>query len=91
MLDLKGRYGVAGVGLQVVDSLGLGVGDSDRFGDAAVDGFFEGFPCFAQRDVFEFDDCVLGVLPPGLLRVSPLVCLKSWCVGAAYRVADLLG
>jgi hypothetical protein len=91
VLDLQGRDGVAGVGLQVVDGLGLGVGDSDRFGDAAVDGLFEGFPCFAQRDVFELDGCVLGVLPPGLLRISVLVCWRSWCVGAAYRVANFLG
>jgi hypothetical protein len=82
VLDLQGGYGVAGVGLQVVEGLCLGVGDSDRFGDAAVDGFFEGFPGLAQRDVFECDGCVLGVLPPGLLRVSFLMCWRSWCVGA---------
>ena len=66
VLDLKGGDGVAGVGLQVVEGLCLGVGDSDGFGDAAVDGFLESFPCFAKRDVFEFDGCVFGVLPPGL-------------------------
>jgi hypothetical protein len=91
VLDLQGRDGVAGVGLQVVEGLGLGVGDSDRFGDAAVDGLFEGFPCFAQRDVFELDGCVLSVLPPGLLLVSFLVCWGSCHVGAAYRITDLLG
>ena len=66
VLDLQGGDGVVGVGLLVVEGLGLGVGDSDRFGDAAVDGFFESFPCFAERDVLELDGCVFGVLPPGL-------------------------
>jgi hypothetical protein len=73
VLDLQGRDGVAGVGLQVVEGLSLGVGDSDRFGDTAVDGLFKSFPGFAERDVFEFDGGVLGVLPPCLLRVSLLV------------------
>jgi hypothetical protein len=63
---------VAGVGLQVVKGLCLGVGDSDRFGDTAVDGFFESFPGFAKRDVLELDGCVFGVLPPCLSRVSGL-------------------
>jgi hypothetical protein len=66
VLDLEGGDGVASVGLQVVEGLCLGVGDSDGFGDAAVDCFFESFPCFTERDVFEFDGCVFGVLPPGL-------------------------
>lgn len=66
VLDLKGGDSVAGVGLQVVERLCLGVGDPDGFGDAAVDCFFESFPGLAQRDVFEFDGCVFCVLPPGL-------------------------
>jgi hypothetical protein len=70
MFDLQGRDRAARVGLEVVEGLCLGVGDPDRFGDAAVDGFFEGFPGFAERDVFKCDGGVFGVLPPCLLRVS---------------------
>jgi len=70
VFDLQGRDRVARVGLEVVEGLCLGVGDPDRFGDAAVDGFFEGFPGFAERDVFKCDGGVFGVLPPCLLRVS---------------------
>lgn len=57
---------MAGVGLQVVEGLCLGVGDSDRFGDAAIHGFFESFPGFPQWDVLELDGCMFIVLPPGL-------------------------
>lgn len=66
VFDLERRDGVAGVGLQVEEGLRLGVGDSDGSRDAAVDGFFERFPGFAQRDVLEFYGGVLGVLPPCL-------------------------
>jgi hypothetical protein len=76
--------------LQVVESLCLGVGDPDGFGDAAVDGFFESFPGFAERDVLELDECVLGVLPPCLLRVSTLVFSALQSVRAAYRIADFV-
>lgn len=47
VLDLQGGDGVTGVGLQVEEGLGLGVGDSDGFCDASVDGLFERFPGFA--------------------------------------------
>jgi hypothetical protein len=40
VFDLQRGYGVASVGLQVVKGLCLGVGDSDRLGDAAVDSLF---------------------------------------------------
>ena len=66
VLDLQGGDGVASVGLQVEEGLGLGVGDSDGFCDAGVDGLFERFPGFAQGDVFEGDGGVGCVLPPCL-------------------------
>lgn len=66
VLDLERRHWVAGVGLQVEEGLGLSVGDSDGFGDAGVDDFFQRFPGIAERDVLELDGGVLGVLPPGL-------------------------
>lgn len=47
VFDLQGGDGVAGVGLQVEERLGLGVGDSDGFCEAGVDDLFERFPGFA--------------------------------------------
>ena len=44
VLDLQGGDWVAGVGLKIEEGLGLGVGDSDGFCDAGVDGLFERFP-----------------------------------------------
>ena len=68
VLDLQGGDEVAGVGLQAEELLGLGVGDSDGFCDAGVDGLFERFSGFAQGDVFEGDGGVGCVLPPCLCR-----------------------
>lgn len=67
VFDLQGGDGVAGVGLQVEEGLGLGVGDSDGFGQAGVDDFFQRFPGFAEGDVFELDGGVGCVLPPCLV------------------------
>ena len=66
VLDLQRRDGVAGVGLQVEEGLGLGVGDADGFREAGVDGLLERFPGFAQGHVFEGDAGVGCVLPPCL-------------------------
>ena len=86
VLDLQGGDWVAGVGFKIEEGLGLGVGDSDGFCDAGVDGLFERFPGFAQGNVFQGDGGVGCVLPPCLFprEISsgdPFPCLMSGLMG----------
>lgn len=70
---------MAGVGLQVEESLRLGVGDSDRPRDSCVNDFFERLPGLVQRDVLDLYLGVLGILPPCLFAVSLTSIKRSIC------------
>lgn len=55
VLDLQRRDGVAGVGLDVVEGLGLGVGDADGLCDAVVDYRLQCLPRPLDGNPVEFD------------------------------------
>lgn len=66
VLDLQGGDGVTGVGLDVVEGLGLEVGDADGLCDALVCDLLHALPGLADGDVVGLDDGLRGVHPPAL-------------------------
>lgn len=69
VFDLQRGDGVLRVGLDIVERLGLKVGDANRFGDALVDKGFHLLPCFADGDLGGLDGFAV-LHPPALHSAS---------------------